>query len=163
MKLLFSVLLAWAAWLPMACQANDVANLKTWLLSQPIKLGTALDLTGRATGVSYLALASVGQHGWGVGGAGSGALGAGKRAVEYLSLNAGIDFTDKRVKALVIPMVRPQNIATWVWNRMPENVQSRVRHIKLPDMELGLGVSLPVQNVPWVIGNEVRAVAAFRL
>lgn len=162
MKLLFAVLLA-LAWLPMSCRANDVANLKSWLLSQPIKLGTALDMRGQAVGVSYLALGSFGQFGWGVGGAGTGGLGAGKKAIEYASFNVGIDFTDKRVKALVIPMLRPQNIAAWLWNRMPDGVQSRTRYMKLPDMELGLGIGLPRPREAWVIGNEVRAVAAFRL
>ena len=163
MKLLSAVFFGWLAWLPISCEANDIANLKSWLMSQPVKLGTALDMRGQAVGVSYLALASAGQYGWGVGGAGSGSLGAGKKAVEYASINAGIDFTDKRVKALVIPMARPQNIAAWLWNKVPENVQSRTRYIKLPDMELGIGIGLPVPNESWIIGAEVRAVAAFRL
>lgn len=163
MRIVLPALLAWMAWVPVDCHANDVQNLKSWLMSQQIKLGTALDMRGNAVGVSYLALASAGQMGWGIG-AGTSSLGApGTKPVEYASLNAGLDFTDKRVKALFIPMLRPQNVMAWAWNRMPDKVRTRVAYTKLPDMELGLGIGLPRPSEAWVIGREVRAVAAFRL
>lgn len=161
MKKIFVIALTLTTFLPTLCHADDLLNLKSWLLSQPIKIGTAVDFKGSASGVSYLSIISLGQSGFGAGE---------QKAMEFASMNAGIDFSSKKAKLLLIPMLKPHNVGSVIWQSLPNSIQSRVQHLGLPDMELGLAVNIDQQllalakepHEPFVIGKDVRLVAAFK-
>lgn len=140
--------------LPAITWAGDLGNLRQWIAAQPIKAGTAIDMRGEVRGVSYLSLASLGQGGYGLETSG---------ASEYFSINAGVDFGTSDAKFMALPMCKPHNIGDAIWRKLPGAITSRVRRLLLPDIELGIGVNLPRPNEAWVLGNEIRGVAAFKL
>ena len=154
------LLLAVCLLVPGLTHADDIQSVKNWILSQPIKAGSALDFQGHVSGISYLSVLSVGQSGWGA---------HDQKALEYASLNGGVEFGGG-AKPLVVGMVKPHNIGAALWNASPAAIQSHAQRLELPDIELGLTSNLVklIQlclNQPhdkFVIGKDIKLAFAFK-
>lgn len=138
--------------------ADDLSNLKGWLLSQPIGIGTRITLQGETQAITYIKGPSIGDMGYGAGNSESKA---------YVDFNGGGQFQQGEKPILcLLTMLHIRAIQGAFNNRLRSKSSTLMNHYKpfiLPDIEIGPAINLPIPHQVWTIKHSIGVALAVKL
>lgn len=156
MRLLLVALLAGlpmsraSAGLVSAPQPSDRQKLARWIADEDLRGGTMLDLGGDLQGVLYARGLSVGQRC---------INDSCKGSQPYVDFDPGGIFqAHAKPQPLLLIMLHPLSISEAIWRHLP--FRERLKLWKLPDVEIGPAVKLPLPAVKWTLRDSVGVVVA---